>query len=195
MNDIKTAVKTAAKEVYYVLKNRSFGYVSLPLPRRGATPAYGQVINDDMTINHPRLASATKFSSVEQLLEQYGRHGVYNGTYSSGLDIVRVEETPGVASRKIVPECTSGAKYAISYRFGGPLYGLASYLVEPEPRNGVDAWTTSLASAKLYETLNEVVYASGRRMKVGGSLPHEIVRVIEVPATPTITETVLAVLA
>jgi hypothetical protein len=185
MANMIPAVVSTAKKVYYVLRNRSFGYVSLPQTIRGSMWEPNRISRNSMSFK-TGLASATRFASIDDLLTQYGAHGVNNGTYSSNLEIIRVEEIAGVASRRIALCSEKATGYVI-------VDGGSVYLQNPD-LGFAYGWTANVSSAKAFGSEKEAISALIRRCArleiEGGS--YTVARIIDVPAVPTTTETVLS---
>lgn len=168
-NAIPAVQKSAAKKIYYVMKNRDFGFYSLSSP----------------CFHGGNRLLATKFSSIEELLAAYGRNAIFGTkTYSSNLDIIRVEETAGVPSRRVASCSETPTGYAIK---DGP-----TFLSNPGEDFGL-GWVYSLKEAKLYSSEQDAVQAlTERASRLRTTYRSQIVRVIDVPGTPVIDETVLA---
>lgn len=159
------------KKVHYILKNRSFGYYSV----------------DGSNFHGLNRAKATQFSSIERLLTEYGSNAVHGSkTYSSNLDIIRVEETAGVPSRRVATCSETPTGYVIKD-------GRYEFLRNPDLNFG-EGWTTELEKAKMFISEKEAIGAllvRSQRISVTRS-SYTIARIIDVPATPLITETVLS---
>lgn len=186
MNYGTIAVAETAKKVYYVLRNKSHGFVQVPKANVSLGAArLGGLSRQILYVSFVAQRLATQYASIDALLTAWGLHGVYNGTYSSNLEIVRIEEAPGVATRRVA-KC---GETPTGFVVGESAF---SFLRDPDAPlcNG---WAPSINEAKVFTTEADAIQALNRRAIVQRiAYRTTILRIIDVPATPIITETTLS---
>lgn len=124
-----------------------------------------------------------KFITVQAALAALFAYA-QNQDRSKITQIVRVEETAGTPVRRLATCSETPTGYAIK---DGP-----NYSSNPDGGFG-EGWVQSLDRATLFTSEASAINALTRRsMRLGLSYSCTIARIIDVPATPVFTETVLA---